>query len=78
LARYRKALFWDTDMQKLDWEKNKQWIVRRVFEYGDGDEIQETIRFYGKENVSALLSMVADERKSEIRNANIQKYLNQD
>ena len=69
LSSYRKALFWD---------KNKQWIVRRVFEYGDGDEIQETIRFYGKENVSALLSMVADERKSEIRNANIQKYLNQD
>ena len=78
LSSYRKALFWDTDMAKLDWDKNKQWIVRRVFEYGDGDEIQETIRFYGKENVSALLSMVADERKSEIRNANIQKYLNQD
>lgn len=27
-------LFWDVDRNKLDWEKNKSQIVKRVLEYG--------------------------------------------
>ena len=27
-------LFWDVDAQKLDWERNKPWIILRVLEYG--------------------------------------------
>ena len=78
LTVYRKALFWDTDMEKLDWDKNKQWIIRRAFEYGNEEEMLETIRFYGKECVCAMLSTINDERKAEVRNANIEKYLNQE
>ena len=76
LAAYRKALFWDTDMERLNWDKNKQWIIRRAFEYGNEEEIHETIRFYGKECVCEILAIINDERKAEVRNANIEKYLN--
>ena len=75
LDRYRRALFWDTDMEKLDWDNNRHWIIRRTFEYGNEEEILETIRFYGKENVRNILSTVTDERKAEIRKANMEKYL---
>lgn len=75
LTRYRKALFWDTDVEQLDWNKNSHWIIQRVFEYGNEDEIQETIRFYGKESVEDTLAKVSDERKVDNRNANIKKYL---
>lgn len=73
---YRKALFWDTTIESIDWNKNKEWIVRRVFEYGSEEEILETIRFYGKENVSRILMGITDERKAENRNENMKKYLN--
>ena len=75
LDRYRRALFWDTDMEKLDWDNNRHWIIRRTFEYGNEEEIQETVRFYGKDNVRNILSTVTDERKAEIRKANMEKYL---
>ena len=75
IGYYRKAVFWDTEIEKLDWDKNRQWIIRRVFEYGGEDEILETIRFYGKDVVKEVLSGIADERKVENRNENIKKYL---
>jgi addiction module HigA family antidote len=28
----RKALFWDTDFDKIDWEKKYKTIIKRVFE----------------------------------------------
>lgn len=73
---YRKALFWDTTMESLDWDKNKEWIIRRVFEYGSEEEILETIRFYSKEIVVKVLSETTDGRKVENRNENMKKYLN--
>ena len=75
LEHYRKAVFWDTDIETLEWEKNRQWIIRRVFEYGGEEEILETIRFYGKDVVKEVLSGIADERKAESRNENMKKYL---
>ena len=76
LKLYRKAVFWDTDINTLDWDKNRQWIIRRVFEYGGEDEILETISFYGKDVVKEVLSSINDDRKVENRNENIKKYLN--
>jgi len=76
LEHFRKAVFWDTDIEKLDWDKNRKWIIRRVFEYGGEEEIFETIRFYGKENIKEVLSEITDERKAENRNENMKKYLN--
>ena len=76
LKLYRKAVFWDTDINTLDWDKNRQWIIRRVFEYGGEDEILETIRFYGKDVIKEVLSSIVDIRKVENRNENIKKYLN--
>ena len=76
LEHYRKAVFWDTDIEMLDWEKNRQWIIRRVFEYGGEEEILETLRFYGKDVVKEVLLGITDERKLESRSENIKKYLN--
>ena len=76
LKHYRKAVFWDTNIETLDWDKNRQWIIRRVFEYGGEEEILETIRFYGKDAVKEVLSGITDERKAENRSENMNKYLN--
>lgn len=53
-----KLSFWDIDFEKLDEEKNSQFIIQRIMEYGLFEEILSIIRFYGKKRVS-----------EEIRNA---------
>ena len=73
LSKLRSVIFWDTDMRFINWEKNKMAVIFRVFERGNEQEIQEIIRFYGKETV--LKSLEKRTITSEIIKANIQKYL---
>ncbi|WP_342328930.1 plasmid maintenance system antidote protein [Pedobacter sp. FW305-3-2-15-E-R2A2] len=55
LNLFRKALFWDTDMNKLDWEKQYKPIITRIFERGDSGEKQAIIDFYGTEKVKEVI-----------------------
>ena len=49
LSILRRQIFWDIDFDKLDFQRYKSYIIQRVFERGNKDEIQEIIRFYGKD-----------------------------
>jgi hypothetical protein len=42
-------------MENIDWEKQKNAIIKRVFERGNEIEKKEIIRFYGQENVDKIL-----------------------
>ncbi|RQO70584.1 plasmid maintenance system antidote protein [Pedobacter sp. KBW06] len=55
LSLFRKALFWDTDMRKLDWEKQYKPIIRRIFERGDSGEKQVILDFYGNDKVNEVV-----------------------
>ena len=74
-SKYRKALFWDTDFETLDWQRNSEWIIQRVFEYGNENEIKETIRYYGEIKITKVLRDIKDKWNAENRNNNINKYL---
>lgn len=74
-SKYRKALFWDTDFETLDWQRNSEWIIQRVFEYGNENEIEETIRFYGKTKITNTLLSIHDTWNEENRENNIKKHL---
>lgn len=45
LSIIRKALFWDTDIQKINWEQQKRAVINRVFERGNEQEKKEIMRF---------------------------------
>jgi hypothetical protein len=51
----RKALFWDTDINKIDWEKQYKAIIQRVFERGNNEEKSEILRFYGNEKIKEVI-----------------------
>ena len=57
LSKIRKVIFWDTDINKIDWIKYEPSIIKRVFERGNEQEKQEIIHFYGKDNVSKILKL---------------------
>lgn len=44
-------LFWNTDINNLDYQKAYIPIIARVIERGDQSEIDEIVRLYSKEKV---------------------------
>jgi len=50
LSLLRPVLFWDTDIKKIDWQKQMNAVLQRVFERGNETEKQEIIRFYNLDN----------------------------
>lgn len=48
-------IFWDTRFEELDYEKYANFIIERVFERGDVEDIRQTRRFYGDEKVKEAL-----------------------
>jgi addiction module HigA family antidote len=51
----RRILFWDTQMEQIDWQKQKRAVIQRVFERGNDQEKQEIIRYYGRTVVEEIL-----------------------
>jgi len=55
LSIVRKILFWDTDINKIDWKKQYKAVIQRVFERGNDEEKREIERFYGSEKIQEAL-----------------------
>jgi addiction module HigA family antidote len=54
LSKIRKGIFWDTTFEKIDWEKMKIGVIKRVFSRGNEEEKDEITRFYGKATVEKI------------------------
>jgi addiction module HigA family antidote len=54
----RKVIFWDTTIDKIDWNKNRKAIIKRILERGNTTEINEIISFYGKETTSNIIKSI--------------------
>lgn len=74
-SKLSKGLFWDTRIDKINWTRNKEWVIQRAFEYGNEQEINEIIRFYGKEMIKRILPEIKSNWHIETRNQNYQKYI---
>jgi addiction module HigA family antidote len=42
----RRIVFWDIDMDSLDWQANKEFILQRVSERGNEDENKQVKAYY--------------------------------
>jgi plasmid maintenance system antidote protein VapI len=56
LSILRKSLFWDTDINKIDWAIQYKAVIQRIFERGNETEKNEIIRFYGQEKIKEALN----------------------
>jgi hypothetical protein len=52
---FHKRIFWDVDFEKLDYDAKAAFIIERVFERGDVDDIRQCRRYYGDEKIKAVL-----------------------
>ena len=56
LSIIREVVFWDTDINTIDWERYKPNVIKRVFTRGNEQEQAEIRRFYGDNEVDIVLS----------------------
>lgn len=52
----RESLFWDTDIEKIDWQQQYKSVIQRIYERGNKEEWEEIRRFYGKEKIQSALN----------------------
>lgn len=45
-TRFREALFWDTRIEGIDWERQREAVLQRVARYGTPEEILYFSQFY--------------------------------
>lgn len=55
LTKIRPALFWDTSLSSINWQKQKNAVIKRVLERGNEIEKREIERFYGSKAVNERL-----------------------
>ena len=68
-----KTTFWDVDLAKIDWLKNKKWAIIRALEYGTTEEIREIDRFYGHNAVVEIYNNSGNFRLPDIAKHNFEE-----
>jgi hypothetical protein len=52
---FDKRIFWDVVFENIDYDKKASFVIERVFERGDIDDIRNCRRYYGDEKVADAL-----------------------
>ena len=52
---FNKRIFWDVDFEKINYDAKSNFVIERVFERGDVEDIRNCRRYYGEEKVSEAL-----------------------
>lgn len=50
-----RRIFWDVDFEKLDYDAKASFVIERVFERGDVEDIRQCRRYYGDERIRQVL-----------------------
>ena len=52
---FNKRIFWDVNFEQLDYDAKANFVIERVFERGDVEDIRQCRRYYGDEQVTEAL-----------------------
>lgn len=75
LSKIKKYIFWDCNIEKLNWQHDRIKIIQRIIEYGDREAIEEISKFYGRDEILEANKRISDKRLQSRRSENISKYL---
>jgi len=54
--QFHRRIFWDVDFDKLDYDKRANFIIERVFDRGDVEDIRQCRQYYGDSKISDVLT----------------------
>ena len=74
-----RRIFWDVNFEKLDYDAKAAFVIERVFERGDVEDIRQCRRYYGDEKVTEVLlkAKYLPEHRIYLASAVIGKSLNE-
>lgn len=52
---FDRRIFWDVDYDRMDLDARWRFVIERVFERGDVDDIRQCRRYYGDDKVRTAL-----------------------
>ena len=52
---FHKRIFWDVNFEQIDYDAKANFVIERVFERGDVDDIRNCRRYYGDDKVREAL-----------------------
>ncbi|MBK9983030.1 MAG: hypothetical protein IPP15_11505 [Saprospiraceae bacterium] len=52
---FNKRIFWDVVFENIDYDTKANFVIERVFERGDVEDIRNCRRYYGDEKVTEAL-----------------------
>ena len=52
---FNKRIFWDVVFENIDYHAKANFVIERVFERGDVDDIRNCRRYYGDDKVKEAL-----------------------
>ena len=52
---FDKRIFWDVVFENIDYDAKANFVIERVFERGDVNDIRQCRRYYGDEKVTVIL-----------------------
>jgi hypothetical protein len=55
-----KSLFWDVNPEKLDWKKNRRFIVERVLVRGGMIDVKSLLKSYRKDEIIEAIKECRD------------------
>jgi len=53
---FNKRIFWDVNFEALDYDNKASFVIERVFERGDVEDIRQCRRYYGDEIICTTLT----------------------
>ena len=52
---FARRIFWDVDFDAIDYDAKASFVIERVFERGDVEDIRNCRRYYGDEKVREVV-----------------------
>jgi len=76
---FEKRIFWDVNFEQIDYDARAEFVISRVFERGDVEDIRQCRRYYGDDKVTTALlgTKFLPEHRLHLASAVIGKPLNE-
>ena len=54
---FRQTLFWDVDPKTIDPEKNARYVIERILDLGDPEEVSWLFHYYPKSEIKRVMNL---------------------
>ncbi len=75
LTKFRTTIFWDTAIENIDFTAHRGYVINRIFERGNEEQILEIIRFYGIETIKNEIRLDSKSPFERKIRENLEKYI---